>query len=161
MVRGSYLLMPLMLTLHAELAVGAGMHEPALRQLDEAEALMEEQAQHIWRAELHRVRALALARSGAEHAAIAPHIAKAVPWRASRVRCSANCALRWRASTSPPNTAPWNATPPLPSSGKCWATSRIASRRRISGPPAPWFLLDRISPPDCLRPQHGVHCLQR
>ena len=76
MVRGSYLLMPLMLTLHAELAVGAGMHEPALRQLDEAEALMEEQAQHIWRAELHRVRALALARSGAEHAAIAPHIAQ-------------------------------------------------------------------------------------
>ena len=37
---------------------------------------MEEQAQHIWRAELHRVRALALARSGAEHAAIAPHIAQ-------------------------------------------------------------------------------------
>ncbi len=76
MVRGSYLLMPLMLTMHAELAAGGGMHQAALLQLDEAEALMEEQAQHIWRAELHRVRALALARSGAEHAAIAPHIAQ-------------------------------------------------------------------------------------
>jgi class 3 adenylate cyclase/tetratricopeptide (TPR) repeat protein len=74
--RGSYLLMPLMMTMHAELAVDGGMHEAALRQLDEAEALMEEQTQHIWRAELHRVRALALARSGADHAAIAPHIAQ-------------------------------------------------------------------------------------
>lgn len=76
MVRGSYLLMPLMLTMHAELAAGDGMQEAALRQLDEVEALMEEQAQHIWRAELHRVRALALARSGAGHAEIALHIAQ-------------------------------------------------------------------------------------
>jgi len=76
MARGSYLLMPLMLTMHAELAAGGGMHQAALLQLDEAEALMEEQAQHIWRAELHRVRALTLARSGAEYAAIAPHIAQ-------------------------------------------------------------------------------------
>jgi tetratricopeptide (TPR) repeat protein len=73
-VRGSFLLIPLMMTLYAELAVGAGMHEAALHQLNEAEALMEEQAQHIWRAELHRVRALALAGSGAPYHEIASHI---------------------------------------------------------------------------------------
>ncbi|MBL6613541.1 MAG: AAA family ATPase [Reyranella sp.] len=75
-VRGSYLLMPLMMTMYADLAAGAGLHAEALRQLDEAEALMEEQAQVIWRAELHRVRALALARRGASYAEIAPHVAQ-------------------------------------------------------------------------------------
>ena len=75
-VRGSYLLMPLMMTMYAELAAGAGMHDAALRQLDEAEALMEEQSQHIWRAELHRVRALALAQSGAGYSEIVLHIAQ-------------------------------------------------------------------------------------
>src|SRR5262249_28350013 len=74
--RGSFLLMPLMMVMHSELAVTSGMHEAALRQLDEAEALMEEQAQQIWRAELHRVRALAIARSGAGYTAIVPHIAQ-------------------------------------------------------------------------------------
>ena len=68
--------MPLMMTMYAELAAGAGMHDAALRQLDEAEALMEEQAQHIWRAELHRVRALALAQSGAGYSEIALHVAQ-------------------------------------------------------------------------------------
>jgi hypothetical protein len=62
--------------MHAELAVGAGMHEAALRRLAEADALIKEQAQYMWYAELHRVRALVLARSGATHAAIAPHIAE-------------------------------------------------------------------------------------
>lgn len=73
-VRGSFLLIPLMMTLYAELAAGAGLHQAALRQLDEAEALMEEQSQHIWRGELHRVRALSLARSGAAYAEVASHI---------------------------------------------------------------------------------------
>lgn len=75
-VRGSYLLIPLMMTLYAELAAGVGMHVAALSQLDEAEALMDDQAQHIWRAELHRVRALALVHSGANYRDIASHIAQ-------------------------------------------------------------------------------------
>ena len=131
-VRGSYLLMPLMMTMYAELAAGAGMHDAALRQLDEAEASMEEQSQHIWRAELHRVRALALAQSGAGYSESSCTSPRAVRWHSSRMRCSASCASRWRASTG-------------------LATRRRRTWRRARCASAGGGALSR--PPRCARPQ--------
>ncbi len=75
--RGAHLFMPFMMVHEAELMVEFGRPSEALARLAEAEGSVHQQGQYFGLAELHRVRALALAAMGADAAAVDASLATA------------------------------------------------------------------------------------